>query len=122
MPLHDHARGEQAIFRMLACACSHDLQTQLLPPALSVATGGNEGGSACGAPSGATCAPTSSGELGVAFDGFEAADDVGGTWHPQRTYAGLRLHTLSLPLMPWDGRILLHFSKTKSLCMKTPSG
>ena len=32
-------------------------------------------------------------QLGVAFHGFEMADDVGGTWHPQRHYAGLRLHT-----------------------------
>ena len=32
-------------------------------------------------------------EVGVAFQGFEAAEDVGGTWNPQRHYTGLRLHT-----------------------------
>lgn len=32
-------------------------------------------------------------EVGMAFQGFEADDDVGGTWHPRRRYAGLRLHT-----------------------------
>ncbi|KAL1515681.1 hypothetical protein AB1Y20_002298 [Prymnesium parvum] len=32
-------------------------------------------------------------ELGVPFTGFEALDDVGGTWHPSRHYPGLALHT-----------------------------
>ena len=32
-------------------------------------------------------------ELGVAWEGFEADDDFGGTWHPRRRYAGLSLHT-----------------------------
>ena len=31
-------------------------------------------------------------ELGVPFDGFEADDDVGGTWHPSRRYADLTMH------------------------------
>ena len=32
-------------------------------------------------------------EYGVAFKGFDTADDVGGTWHPSRRYANLSLHT-----------------------------
>ena len=32
-------------------------------------------------------------ELGVAWQGFEAASDFGGTWHPQHRYASLALHT-----------------------------
>ena len=32
-------------------------------------------------------------ELGVPFVGFEASDDVGGTWHPSRRYPGLALHS-----------------------------
>ena len=32
-------------------------------------------------------------ELGVAWHGFEAASDFGGTWHPQNRYASLALHT-----------------------------
>ena len=30
--------------------------------------------------------------IGVPFTGFEAADDVGGTWHPDRAYPDLSLH------------------------------
>ena len=32
-------------------------------------------------------------ELGVAWQGFEANDNFGGTWHPKGRYDGLALHT-----------------------------
>jgi hypothetical protein len=32
-------------------------------------------------------------ELGISWQGFEANDDFGGTWHPKNRYAGLALHT-----------------------------
>ena len=44
-------------------------------------------------------------ELGVPFDGFEADDDVGGTWHPSRRYADLTMHApaygASFAGFPW---------------------
>ena len=44
-------------------------------------------------------------ELGVPFEGFEADDDVGGTWHPSRRYADLTMHApaygASFAGFPW---------------------
>ena len=44
-------------------------------------------------------------ELGVPFQGFEADDDVGGTWHPSRRYADLTMHApgygASFAEFPW---------------------
>ena len=55
-------------------------------------------------------------ELGVAFQGFEAEDDVGGTWHPQRSYAGLQLHT------PAYGASFAHFPYGGGADDKCPDG
>ena len=44
-------------------------------------------------------------ELGVPFQGFEADDDVGGTWHPSRRYADVTMHApaygASFAGFPW---------------------
>ena len=55
-------------------------------------------------------------DLGVAFQGFETADDVGGTWHPQRRYADLRLHT------PAYGAAFAHFPCTEVADGERPDG